>query len=515
MHSLFRSLLNDSYLLPSDKKTSVFLHTSCVLDDSLKYIFSSSLIRSKYNFYVTDDCYHELTLLKNRSEIRKFSSNAEIILRFSLRAKDINIRELYGFYHPYNSVLARKLKPSAENPYVFIFCNGAAAEEFICNTVPDRRSKNYSYFSGKELSALNNVKILYFNIKENGSQEVSLMYTAPVRLSTFNRETIDRWHLRMRPCRIDLFSDDDYLDENGNIANISNNILIRDIEMKTLKSVDAHRLKVYSWGGMAYIYNVDGIPELSDSVVKIFKKKHRDPEIEKYIRYIAGYKYIFKNRISLPEAIVYDSKGEFIGFTMKRLPDAEKLENVDSTDFEQSRESAADLSLLMLEMRLFQLEMNDISGTNFSKTADNRIIMYDPDSVECRKYIFNKYFITKRYSHKDMLYKRCSNKNNENEYFRPIHYNDFSYSVLLFQTFILYNPLDNNYTEESDNYSDWIEAFEKGLISISENSSKFSVNSNDVWLNKMSLAQRKAFIAHFSFKRVFTIGQWLGLMNIT
>lgn len=516
MYSILRSLLNHSYLMPEGVVTTVFFHTSCVLDSTLKQLSESKYLRSKYKFLITDDCYHEITLLKNRSKIKRIAENAGILIGLCERAEKLNLRNLYGFFKSdYSSVLTKILMPNEKRPYIFVFYNGTVAEEFVNHTLPNDEIRNHMRYKAINLSGLDHVRILLFNKNEDLSVNTDYIYSAPVRLSAFGQLSTKCRRFRKPPRVIEL-SDEPYLSDDGVFLSDESKIYLKYIGSGKIQVVNIKDLKKYQWGGTAYVYHIN-VPGFEKKVAKIFKKKRNDPAVTEYLKYMSGFKDMFGNRLVLPEAFIYNSKNEFIGFTMNYLEHAIRVKCIDQTDFLQSKERTAQLSLLMLEMRLFQLEINDISDTNFSIMND-RVMFFDPDSIESRNFIYSRPLYNKNFAHPDLLehgYKKS---------FRPIRFNDFAYSVILFQLFILYHPLEKNrISDDSDDYKDWLEAKE-GIKCISLDSTRFVAYSDTIWLRYFSDEQRKFFLSSFDFDpqkllkacsvKIPTIGQWLGLFNI-
>ncbi len=521
MHSILRSLLNESYLIPDGVVESVFMHTSCVLDSTLSQIADSKYLNSKYSFYITNDCYNELILLKNRSKVKAFADNAGILLRLCKRVAKLNLRDLYGFLKSdHSSVLIRILKPSEKRPYIFAFYNGAAAEEFVNYTLPDDEIRRYNNYNQISMKALDCVKILLLNKNEDCSADVDYMYISPVRLSAFNGAAKRNKRFRKPPYIINI-SEEIYLSENGEMPSDETSICLRYIDSRKVQHVDIKNLKNFTKGGMAFLYRID-TPEIKNKVAKIFIKKRKDHSVVDFLTYLAQFNSVFGDRMTLPEALIYNSKNEFIGYTMNELKGTTCIKSIDSTDFMQSKEHAAQLSLMLLEMRLLQLEMNDISNANISVTKTGQVVLFDSDSIENRKYVYNKILRTEAFAHPDLL--------GDKSLFRAIRFNDFAYSIVLFQLFMLFHPLDNNCIGgESDDYKDWLQAAKYGIKCITENSTEFFAYSDNVWLNLFTPDQRRAFLSNFDFTKKTltektpkinfvktpTIGQWLGILNIS
>ena len=502
MYSIYDSLLNYSYSMKSEYKTKVFLHTSCVLDSRLAELFVSKRIRNRFDFFLMNDTYCEVRMLR-KSHIGNIGRNAALILKSCSRYIDGNLRY---HYHLHNSrpYITERLLPSPDNEYIFVFYNPSAAEEFILNTTPSEEKRTGALLNNIDLSALDSIRILAFNQKLDGSVDFRYSYTAPVRLSTFRYENLSEWKLRPEP----------------RIVNVSpagstegyKKLCIKGLFGDKKAVISKSRLTHHDRGGLADIYTVNNCTELKGKAIKIFKDKCKSDIMKEYLMSLKIYNDIFGDRIAFPEGVVTDEQGDIIGFVMKFFDNINTVRGLDVIrgtqsilKYEDSQKRAADLSLLLLEMSLFQLTMTDISHSNICFDKSGRTVIVDADSIETRNYIFNQYLVNPKFAHRNLIMHRKSVR----AYHFPDVYVNFSYAVLLYQLYFINSPLEHN---KSD-YPEWDTAKKYGISSVTEEKICSPSPLNKLW-SEMTPDFRKSFVSHFSGNTIYTIGQWLDILKL-
>ncbi len=506
MYSIYDSLLNYSYSAQTDYKIKVFLHTSCVLDSRLAVLFASKRIRNRFCFFLMNDTYCEVRLLR-KSRIGDIGKNAALILENCTRYIDGNLRHHYHYIDgkPY---ITERLSPSRDNEYIFVFYNPSAAEEFILNTAPSKEAEKVASINNIDLSPLDSIKILAFNKKNDGTVDNRYSYITPMRLSAFSYENLSRWKLRPSPYVVDVSPGD----STENCEKFFIKGIFGDKKALVFKSQLTDR---GLGGGHADIYTVNNCTELKGKALKIFKRKYKSEIIREYLMNLKTYNSLFSDRIAFPEGVVTDEKDEVVGFVMKffDLNTVSRLDVIKNEKsilkYEDSRKRAADLSLLLLEMSLFQLTMTDISYLNICIDKKGEMIIVDADSIESRDFIFNQYFVTSKFAHRNLIINRTAGRT---KHFPDIYVN-FSYSVMLYHLYFINSPLELNGKDKSIKHDNWEIAKRRGITSVTEEKICSPEPLDRLW-TEMTPRQRKSFVSHFSGNTIYTVGQWLDVLGL-
>lgn len=528
MYSIYLSLLNYSYSMQSDRKVKVFLHTSCVMDNDLERLFSSSRIRSRFCFILMNDCYYETKLL-TKSRIDNIGKNAQLILKSCARYIDGNMREHYRFHKASGKPnIIQRLHPSKNNEYIFAFYNPSAAEEFLLNTVPSAKESKEAMIKSIDLSPMNHIKILTFNKQLNNRIDYEYSYTSPVPLTAFTIENFSKWKLWRAPQAVNV-SPGDRTDE-CEVFYI--NLPSQDKVLAISREQFAD--KCIAYGGHAKIYSVENCEELRGKVLKIFNNKYRSAGNKKnssivrnYLLELKEYKKIFGDRIALPDAIITDEKGEVVGFVMKYFENLTTVNHlsvvnaknlmIDMAHYAPETKSR-ELALLLLEMSLFQLKMTDISYTNICCTEEKHIVIVDADSIESRSFIFSQYFITPTFTNRRLITKN-NNLTLGKTPTRSLHfsdiYSDFSFAVMLYYLYYTNSPLDMNGKNYEITYPNWKIAKEKGITSVTRNRIQAPQPLKMQWESGIIPEKRRlSFVNHFSGDTIYTIGQWIDVLDL-
>ncbi len=511
MLSIYSSLLNRIYAHGGKMKTHVVLHSSCVLDGEMDKLFSDSLISNFYTFYMFEDSRYEALLLR-KSKIGSISRNAHLLTANTEVFEGINLRDCYGKKRTVYKIIDM-FSPSAENRTVFAFCDPSAAEEFVTNVVPGVREKFEAVNNNIDYSGYEHLSILCFNYF-GGALDIGSSYTSPLKLKYFSAGNFDLWHMREKPQIINTVDTNGFSTEMSQFFYINGN-KIACVSRKSLK-------RIYQ-GSFAEIYEIDGVDELKGKLIKILKNPPSDENFARYISGLSRFRRIFGDRIAFPEAAVYDEKSRFCGFMMSKadcfqlndLPDYVGFRDFDSDRIEshllECGRYASEIALLLLEMRLFGLSMTDISGRNICfRKKDNSVFLVDADSIEFQGFIFGEWFCTPGYSCENIS--RCGKR----EYYFLANFMEFSLSVLLFRLYFRSNPLVNNGADFDTDYEDWKQALQSPfkINKISSDSAYLARLPEKVWCKSFSDEQRRAFIKSFNDEKIYTIGQWIKILDL-
>ncbi len=510
MISIYTSLLDHIYANSGKSKIHVVLHSSCVLDKELDRLFSDKLISSFYTFHMFEDSRYEALLLRE-SKIGSIAHNARLLTADTAVFGNINLRDCYGKDKNYRII--DRFRPSASNQTIFVFCEPSAAEEFVTNVVPGAREKAAAVNYNIDFSGYEHLSILCFNYF-GGALDIRNSYTAPIKLKYFSAGNFELWHMRETPKIINT------LYANSFSTKDSQRFLI-DCDNK-IAAVSRSGLKSIYQGGFAEIFEITGVSELEGKLLKILKNPPADKNFERYLARLSEFKSIFADRIAFPEAAVYDEKNRFCGFMMSKaecrplnslndyvgLKDFDE-ELIDRHLLECSR-YASDLALLLLEMRVFGLSMTDLSGRNICLKRDNSIFMVDADSIELQGFVFKEWFCTPGYSCENIS--RCG----EREYYFPVNFTEFSLAVLLFRLYFRSNPLVNNGADFETDYEDWRQAMQSifRINKITSESAYLAQLPEKVWCDSFSREQKRAFIKAFNDDKIYTVGQWIKILNL-
>lgn len=491
MYSIYYSLRNYAGICPV-RKTTVFLHTSCVLDHSLERLFSSDELLKQYDLYVTDDCYYELVALSRYSVVDSIKEAAELIIQYCKRAENINMRELYGYNRTAERTnLSVKLNLYEKNQYIFVFYDGGAAEEFVLNVVDSvgRGGVFREAVSGRD-NTLDFCRILYFDKNYFKEHSLSNMIFAPVRLTAFAEAGQYLRVFRKEPQRVQST-------ERTPVMYLDGDIYIR-YPGAGEERISGSDLEWVSFGGNADIFRFRKDCYHDPYAIKVISTTGIDEARRQSLLYLSRYSGLLTN-ITLPLALVYDDSDRCIGYLMRYLEGGGTIfSEQENLTAERTKRIAGQLSALLLELRLFQLEMNDISLGNFY-VSGGKLYMLDSDSLDSRRFQLDAELHTPRFAHKDVGLAKTG-------FFRDRRCNDFSYAVLLFEMYIKITPL----RIRREQIDDWNMMFEHGFVHYTPDGAPGAcTRAAKAWMNHLSRAQRCMFCDEFSFVSNYSIGQWV------
>ncbi len=341
--------------------TAVILDTSVVLE-TMNELKKLRKLRGKADFYIPETCRYELMLLKNYSKSERRRSKAKYILR-SFRYTCKGYDDLIKGY------------PKVEK-YVY----------------------NYWFFATNE--PLLSIELMR-KINESNYPEVHTLFCDKDK-GTYKEYTTGDSPLYLAKSTASVPAD--YMCELSTLSLV-------DEEGKTVGNLDFGSFIKMTSGGEATIYTSHEIP---DRCIKIYKDRNQNSNmIEKLKALIKIGKLI--SCASFPIHLVYHND-QCVGFTMK-LYKGKTLNKLETDEFynlpeDERLEIVFKLLSALLELRLREIYMVDISGRNIMLTEKKEIVILDIDSCQYRRFAGGGF--TPNFSHPDvtaaMMYKKLRSR---------------------------------------------------------------------------------------------------------
>lgn len=449
------------------------LHTSCVLENT----YSLRLINSLDNVSVSvpNSVFYELQLLKHSVNIR-FAKNASLILS-ELCGDRIMRYDIEQFYQ--NCYSFTDISDLHSGITVFGFYDHSVAEEFMKYFFSRRRNSVYvfsfdPYGFNKDFDGMIPLSGYsgFFS-----SKDPFLCKCIPVPNSVpVSGDPVNGDMLRVTASRTN----------SPDVKYISGNSL---------------RLIAGGIGGEAKVY---ASAELPGKVIKCYTKYYPSKEkTEKLYDLIALGNKIGSGNIAMPTELVFNSERRCIGFSMPELS-GKALSNIyynELWDKYNRNNIIRRLALLLIELRLYRLNVVDLSGNNVRIGENDRVFIIDCDSFETFRFPGNGY--TPPYGSPDLLKDKLDIR------LREPHQNNFEFAVLLFQCMLGWeNPLTQK--NMGDKTPEWgVFQFPYEYDShVNAAASKF-----DRWM-MLDEDLRKAFADEFHFRRWHSIGAWLKALKL-
>ena len=468
--SIFSSIQNFCATHAGESVLAV-LHTSCVLEstDDLRELAEMRNVK----FTVANSVFYELQVLKFSSNM-KLRVNAEVILSQICRYHALSC-DIEQFYDS----AANHIDPVTvhNGPVVFAFYDAGAAEEFVMHTVSRAMHRLFLYF---------------FDPYGYNRQ-----YLVPQPLSSFSEIDLIRNPFRKvtqingtDPCTVNpLFKSTLYLGRKSSYG--------------FSRTIDGTKFKLLT-GGIGGEAEVFTSPELPDKVIKIYSAyRPTAAKTEKLENLAELGKRIQSDRLAMPVDLIFDEKNACLGFTMRRVS-GEPLRNIilnESWNHFDRTAVIRNLSLLILELRLYQINISDLSGNNLLIGRSNEVYIIDCDSFETFKHPGGG--ATPPYVHPDIDSALMFDR------FREPYQINFSYAVLLFQCLLGWqNPLTQ---------------LNMGSVEPTWGTAEFPYEAdNDLnaapakyarWM-ELNDSTRKAFADEFHFRRWHSIGAWIRALKL-
>ena len=468
--SILTSIRNFMATRPSER-VMVVLHTSCVLEatDDLRALAALPEVR----FTVTNSVFYELQVLKFSANM-KLRVNADVILAqiCQYHALSCDAEEFYDS-------AASHIDPVSIHggPVVFAFYDAGAAEEFVLHTVSRDPGRLYLYF---------------FDPYGYNRQ-----YLVPQPLSAFSEAELLRRPFRKvtpicgtDPCTVNpLFKTTLYL---GRKSSYGFN-----------RTLDGTRFKLLT-GGIGGEAEVFTTPELPDRVIKVYTAyRPTDAKVEKLENLAELGRRIRSDRLAMPIDLLFDEKNACIGFTMRRVT-GEPLRNIilnESWNRFNRTAVIRNLSLLMLELRLYQINISDLSGNNLLIGRSNEVFIIDCDSFETFKHPGGG--ATPPYVHPDIDSALMFDR------FREPYQINFSYAVLLFQCLLGWqNPLTQRNMGSAEPTWGTAEFPYEADNDLNAAPAKYAR-----WM-ELNDTTRQAFADEFHFRRWHSVGAWIRALKL-
>ena len=454
-----------------DERVMVVLHTSCVLEatDDLRSLAAMRDVK----FTVANSVFYELQVLKLSSNM-KLRVNADLILTHLCRfhALSCDTEEFYDS-------AAVHIDPVSIHggPVIFAFYDAGAAEEFVLHTVTRDPGKLYLYF---------------FDPYGYNRQ-----YLIPQPLSAFSETELLRHPFRKvtpicgtDPCTVNpLFKSTLYLGRKNSFG--------------FNRTVDGTRFKLLT-GGIGGEAEVFTTPELPGRVIKIYTAfRPTDAKVEKLENLAELGRRIRSDRLAMPTDLLFDERNACLGFIMPQVT-GEPLRNIilnESWNRFSRTAVIRNLSLLLLELRLYQINISDLSGNNVLIGRSNEVYIIDCDSFETFKHPGGG--ATPPYVHPDIDSALMFDR------FREPYQINFSYAVLLFQCLLGWqNPLtQRNMGSEEPTWGTAEFPYE------ADNDLNAAPAKYARWM-ELNDTTRQAFADEFHFRRWHSVGAWIRALKL-
>jgi len=439
------------------KKIGVFLHTSIILDslNHLKNFIDRN--ESNVSVFLPDNCVYELKLLSKYSSFPINRDKAKFVLNSNMKNCTWTFVDMINFKR---SILEKHDIDIA----LFVFFDPPTA----------------SYFSSR-MGFLQNVFLLNYDPYDS-----TRVFNTPISIGS----PIVRFCKPLNTSKLsEPFTKKDKL-------------LVCDKNRKVIKELYMSEMQPFNCGGgEAKLFTH---PSMPSKVFKVFAFNIGDVMTEK-LKHLIPYSTVFQSCV-FPTELVY-REDKCIGYVMDKI-DGKTL---DCVLFSFSNEDRINLirklSVIILELRLAQIAVTDLSSGNIFILENGIIRLIDCDSMEF--YYFPGGGVTPPYGHPDVT---------EDYFYKKLRTTDqvnFSFAVMIFEILMGWkNPLIQKGVGDDDpvwkknkfpfdNY--------KGIGVVAS-----GVKVNDEFLKvwrDCPLAIREGFVDVFTFKTSYDIGEWIKRMN--
>lgn len=466
-------------------KIGIFLHTSVVLETKANFDAMISFSRN-YNvkFWLPENCYYELRLLSLYSS------------KESLKNKAARIIEAIGsnIAWSYNDMYKRKERVPYKHHYnkgLFVFYEPTVACEFSKKFSSSKNDQNFvlsfdPYYAVCAETEEN--KHIYISDRGRGFLGASDIY-----ISKAGKEM---------PCRCIP------LNNTVNLQNKKDTVFhIKNADNKTVLELTKADLKFMDYGGEGEIFTT---PKLPGQCVKIYDKFCPSEHTEKKLKFLMFYDGQLAGGV-FPTNLIYCGD-HCVGFVMKKCSGKNLRTTLNNPQYQspilcnnsKRLELIKRISAVLLEMRINQISVSDLSLNNIFILNDGSIKMIDTDSMEVLRYPGGG--VTPPFGHPEVT-SECFYKK-----LRTSEQKNFSYAVLLFNILfgvtqhpLMQADLDNpEWKKDPFPYTNkrWSR---KGCVA-------FGARVNPEKLRQWQALPegiRKGFIETFSFNSTYDIGDWI------
>ena len=438
------------------KKISVFFHTSFILEpnENIRRFFQEQ--KANVYSYIPENCVYELKLLSQHSNVFRFKNNAkELLTRCSIN----NAWSYHDMCQYKNSFLSFYHCEVA----LFVFYEPAVAASF-----------------SKLMGYCDSVFILSYDI-HNMSRYV--INTPQQTGHPFRRlcEPANNRYVGIAEVKTQMFE-------------------VRDRQDVRRQYISGDKLNFFDGGGeSAGIYKTDIMP---GKLLKIFNYQPGEGMLKKLKALVDFGEGASIKDCVFPTGLLY-CHNVCVGYVMNQLVGLNLGCKLSSYNASERRDLIRRLLLSLLELRIRQLYVADISLGNFFIDNNNNIRILDCESMEVGSWPGGG--VTDPYGHpdvtKDYFYKRLRD---------PDHIN-FALAVLLFEILLDWeNPLTQKGLGDSE------PKWRKNKFPYA-NLNGVGVQAAGVVANKQKLEEwrrqpqaiREAFVEVFNFRRTYDIGEWI------
>lgn len=442
------------------KRIGIFLHTSVVQEQSedLKNLRSYS---KQIRYYLPHDSVSELELLSKHSNLYYYRTKSRLLLDGC--AKRINLTWNHIVEYKTNICYLHDCDVA-----LFVFYEPAAAIDF-----------------NKRMGATKNTYVLsvdFYDIDNN----VSLVSTG----SSIKRKACKPFNLDFNEY---IFGENDILE-------------VIDKDKSIIDKYSLSDLEEVGFGGESFLYTH---PTKKDTMIKIFWFELSQEMVNKLKLMMQCADMLVG--VTLPDALVYH-QNRCIGYQMKRAEGVSLRHylNTSANSVSLFKDLIRNISVLLLELRMAQLIVSDLSDGNIFVSKDGKkITIIDADSAEF--YCYPGGGATEPYRHPDLTIDYFYSKYRLYEYFH------FSYSVVVFQILMGYkNPLmQKGLGIEEPEWRKNKFPLTNSFFGKPKETRGCKVNPDCLtnWKNQ-SPAMRKKFVEVFNFKTTPTIGEWCSTLGI-
>lgn len=440
-----------------NEKISVFFHTSAVQEAlvNLKSFFQRGY-KNVYA-YIPENCVYELGLLSQDATFPKYREKAAYLLNSCSTVNAWSYRNMFSYKNKFLSSYHCDIA-------LFVFYEPLAAAEF-----------------SKRMGTEENVFILSYDpYKINSGPN----FPIPAGLSI------------NRPCKPlnNVPSSDPY--------ELEDILIIKSGSGQVVKEIKMSELKKFHGGGEALLFKA---PSMPGKLLKIYNYCPGEYMVKK-LKLLIGLGSMLSGCV-LPTELVY-RKGKCVGYVMNRVAGSDmNCVLSDYSDYKR-KELIRNISVVLLELRMAQFIVSDLSAGNIHIGSDGKIRVIDCDSMEC--YCYPGGGVTRPYGHPDVT---------EDYFYKKLRTADqvnFSYAVMLFEILMGWkDPLVQKGLGDAD--PEWRKnkfpyTSRNGLGAEAE-----GVKTNEqklkLWCQQPS-AVRNGFEDVFTFKTTYDIGEWMKIMNI-
>ena len=441
------------------KRITIVLHSSVILESAvnLQKLNDIKNFNKKVKIIIPENCLYELKLLSRYANAGK-SSKADYLIKHFSSKYEWSMNKMIQY--------RRKMKYHySSERMLFVFFEPAIAEYF---------SKNMGHIDG--------VHLLSYNPLDKNS-----MINFPMDIGS-------NIYRHCTPL---------YISVKNEFFLQGHTLEICDSKKQLIKKIPSSQLQFKHCGGEATLYVCEQMPQ------KLLKIYHLYPSerMVKKLKALCVMREVLINCV-LPESFIYVG-GRCVGYVMAEIDGVNLDKAIANYTANQRYQLIAKLSAVLLELRMQQLVVTDISDGNICIGRDGAVHIIDCDSMEFMH--FPGGGSTCPYAHPDV---------DNSYYYSKLRTTDqfhFSYAVVLFEILMGWNnPLIQ--CGKGDEEFEW----KKHLFPYGNDAKQNGISVKDVtpradmlkeWQSH-TYAQRKAFVEVFTFQKSLDIGDWMKAMCV-